>query len=122
MKAILNWVKCYLIALKNLWKLVSMDKGLKDYYKFKQVIIKRVDDNYDELDNKINSFDECYDSFTKQLEEDIKVNQISIVNNYEELKSLKEQHNKLGLYVTKVEKLITNVIELEQDKRIDLSN
>ena len=99
-----------------------MDKGLKDYYKFKQVIIKRVDDNYDELDNKINSFDECYDSFTKQLEEDIKVNQISIVNNYEELKSLKEQHNKLGLYVTKVEKLITNVIELEQDKRIDLSN
>ena len=122
MKAILNWVKCYLIAIKNLWKLVSMDKGLKDYYKFKQVIIKRVDDNYDELDNKINSFDECYDSFTKQLEEDIKVNQISIVNNYEELKSLKEQHNKLGLYVTKVEKLITNVIELEQDKRIDLSN
>ena len=122
MKAILNWVKCYLIAIKNLWKLVSMDKGLKDYYKFKQVIIKRVDDNYDELDNKINSFDNCYDSFTTQLEEDIKVNQISIVNNYEELKSLKEQHNKLGLYVTKVEKLITNVIELEQDKRIDLSN
>ena len=122
MKAILNWVKCYLIAIKNLWKLVSMDKGLKDYYKFKQVIIKRVDDNYDELDNKINSFDNCYDSFTTQLEEDIKVNKISIIKNYEELKSLKEQHNKLGLYVTKVEKLITNVIELEQDKRIDLSN
>ena len=65
----LHWFRIYLRAIKNLWKLGSMDKGLKDYYKYKHIINnrldeleERVDNNYDKLEDKIEEEGKLFDS------------------------------------------------------------
>jgi chromosome segregation ATPase len=105
----LHWFRIYTRAIKNLWKLGSMDKGLKDYYKYKHIVNNRLD----ELEKRANLLTSCIDNNFDKLEDKMHNLERNVSNN----KTFQSASiNDLDRCFIKLEKRIDNNYDKLEDK------